>query len=249
MYDLTGKTAVITGGSSGIGEAAAYALAVAGAHVVIGDISEDRALVVANAINKAGYSCEARYVDVTDERSVDSLIDGTVHSNNCIDILFSNAGILLDQKFEEITSADWKKVMDVNVTGTFYACRAAIRHMKQRKYGKIIITSSVGGKMSHPTAGVHYISSKGALMAFTRHLANQVGQYGINVNSIAPGTTMTPMIAHRGEKVFKAISDKIPMGRLGASHEMAGAVLYLSSDQSSFITGEIVDVNGGLYID
>jgi 3-oxoacyl-[acyl-carrier protein] reductase len=121
--------------------------------------------------------------------------------------------------------------------------------MQKKNYGKIIITSSVGGKMSHPTAGVHYISSKGALLAFTRHFANQVGQYGITVNAIAPGTTETPLIKHRNDEIKKAIAKKIPMLRLGYAQEMAGAVLFLASDCSGFVTGEIMDINGGLYID
>lgn len=249
MYNLTGKTAIVTGGSSGIGEAASYALAIAGAHVIILDLNFDKSKVIMDQLKSANYLCDAYQLDVTNEKSVRSLFDKIAEDYGKIDILFSNAGILLDQTFDVITEDDWKKTFDVNVNGTFYCCKEAIRHMKVNKSGRIIITSSVGGKMSHPTAGVHYISSKGALMAFTRHLANQVGVFGINVNAIAPGTTDTPMIAHRGESVKKAISDKIPMKRLGLAYEMAGSVLFLASEESSFISGEIMDINGGLYID
>jgi len=248
LFDLSGKIAIVTGGSSGIGEASAYGLAIAGATVIIGARNTERTEKVASALKEKGYSCEACQVDVAVSASVEALIENTVKKYGRIDILFSNAGILLDQTLDQITDADWEHTMAVNVSGAFYCCRSVLQYMKKQHYGKIIITSSVGGKMSHPTAGLHYISSKGALLAFTRHFANQVSQYGITVNAIAPGTTMTPMIQHRSDEIKKAIAQKIPMLRLGNPQELAGAVVYLASDCSNYITGEIIDVNGGLYI-
>lgn len=249
MFDLTGKIAVITGGGSGIGEASAYAMAAAGATVVIGDRNLEKAQEVARAIGSHGCIVEAVQMDVADQTSVDRMMADVVERYGRLDILFSNAGILLDQSLDEITREQWQKTMEINVDGAFYCCKAAYGYMKQQHYGKIIITSSVGGKMSHPTAGVHYISSKGALLAFTRHFANQVSQYGITVNAIAPGTTETPLIGGRSPELKKAIAQKIPMGRLGQARELAGAVLFLASDDSAYLTGEIVDVNGGLYMD
>lgn len=249
MFDLSGKIAVVTGGASGIGEASAYGLAIAGAAVIIGDRNLEGAQKVAASINNKGYLCEAYQVDITDSSSVDTFTEYISEKYHKLDILFSNAGILLDQTLDQITDADWEKTMSTNLNGTFNCCRSVLKYMKSQKYGKIIITASVGGKMSHPTAGLHYISSKGALLAFTRHLANQISQYGITVNAIAPGTTVTPLIRHRSDEAKKAISQKIPMLRLGYPQEMAGAVVYLASDCSNYITGEIVDINGGLYID
>jgi len=249
LFDLTGKTAVVTGGGSGFGEAAAYALAIAGAEVVIGDVGLERAEKVAESLSGHGYRCEARYLDVADSKSVDDLMAFTADHFGKIDILFSNAGILMDQRIEQITDNDWRKLMSINLDGAFYCCRSVLEYMKKNHYGKIVITSSNGGKMSHPTASVSYIASKGALLSFTRHLANQVGQFGITVNAVAPGTSLTPLVAHRGEETLKAIAKKIPMLRLGRAEEIAGAVVYLASDCSNFVTGEIIDINGGLYID
>lgn len=249
MYDLTGSVAVVTGGASGIGEAAVWGLALAGASVVIGDLRLDTAQAVAERLRALGCKAEARQVDVTSSSSVNALMAGTAETYGRLDILFSNAGILSDLSMEQITDEEWQRMLSVNVNGAFYCCRAALPYMKQQGRGKIILTSSVGGKMSHPTAGVHYISSKGALLSFTRHLANQVGPFGITVNAIAPGTTETPMIAHRGSELKRQIARKIPMGRLGRPEELAGAVLFLASDRSDYLTGEIVDINGGLYID
>lgn len=249
MFDLNDKIAFITGGSSGIGEASAYGLAMAGATVIIGDIRIEAAEKVACALKTRGYMVEAVQVDVSSSTSVNDVIEDIAARYGRLDILFSNAGILLDQTIEQITDRDWDRTMSVNVNGAFFCCRAALKYMKEQGYGKIIITSSVGGKMSHPTAGVHYISSKGALLSFTRHLANQVGQYGITVNAIAPGTTETPLISHRSEGLKKEIAAKIPLLRLGSPEELAGAVLFFASDCSNYITGEIMDVNGGLYID
>ncbi len=249
MFDLNGKIALIIGGSSGIGEASACSLAMAGATVIIGDIKADLAETVASTLREKGCQAEAFPVDVSSSLSVNHIVDDVVARYGRLDILFSNAGILLDQTIDQITDDDWNKTMSINLNGAFFCCRAALKQMRKQGYGKIIITSSVGGKMSHPTAGVHYISSKGALLAFTRHFANQVGQYGITVNAIAPGTTETPMIGHRSDELKKQIAAKIPMLRLGQPEEMAGAVLFLASDCSGYITGEIMDINGGLYID
>lgn len=249
MFDLKGKIALIIGGASGIGEASAYSLALAGATVIIGDIKADMAEMVASALREKDCRAEAIQVDVSSSLSVNTIVDDIAVRYGRLDILFSNAGILLDQTIDQITDEDWNKTMSINLNGAFFCCRAALRYMRKQGYGKIIITSSVGGKMSHPTAGVHYISSKGALLAFTRHFANQVGQYGITVNAIAPGTTETPMIGHRSEELKQQIAAKIPLLRLGRPEEMAGAVLFLASDNSDYITGEIMDINGGLYVD
>lgn len=249
LFDLTGKIAIITGGSSGIGEASAYGLAVAGATVVVGGRNMEQAQKIAASLVERGYSCEAYRVDVTDSLSVDAFVRYAAEKYGRLDILFSNAGILKDKAVEQITDADWDKTMSTNVNGTFYCCRSALKYMKKQRYGKIIITSSIGGKMTHPAPGVDYTASKGALLAFTRHLANQVSQYGITVNAIAPGSVMTPMIRHRSEEQHKDVARKIPMLRLGSPQEVAGSVIYLASDCSDFITGEILDINGGLYID
>lgn len=249
LFDLTGKIAIVTGGSSGIGETAAYALAVAGAAVIVCGRNMERTEKVATSLTERGYTCEAYGIDVSDSAAVDALTEYTVKKYGRLDILFSNAGIFSDKAIEQIMDGDWEKTMTTNVSSAFYCCRSALKYMKKQHYGKIIITSSIGGKMTHPFPGVDYTSSKGALLAFVRHLANQASQYGITVNAIAPGSIMTPLILHRTEEQHRTVAQKIPMRRIGDPQEVAGSVVYLASDCSDFITGEIMDINGGLYID
>lgn len=249
MFDLKNNVAVVTGGSKGIGKAIVYALSVAGAKVIVADIDVDNGVSICDDLKANGYHAEIVKTDVADSKSVNELMHYVVNKYGKVDILVNNAGVLGDGQITDITDESWHRLMDINVTGIFYCCRAAVPHMIEKKRGKIINIASVGGKQGFPLAGVHYCASKGAVMAFTRQLALQISQYGINVNAVAPVTTETDMIKNRSEEKKQYIISRIPMGRMGKPEDTASAVLFLASEASGFITGETIDVNGGTYMD
>lgn len=249
MFDLKGDIAIVTGGSKGIGKAIVYALAVAGAVVVIADIDEENGKSICKELSGNGFQAEIIKTDVTNSKSIDELMNYTVDKYGKVDILVNNAGILGDAVITEISDETWDTLMGVNLTGAFYCCRAAVHHMLGKGKGKIINVASVGGKQGIYLAGVHYAASKGALLALTRHLAMQVSPKGIYVNAVAPGTTETEMIKNRSEEKKKYIISRIPVGRMGKPEDTAAAVLFLASKAGDYITGETIDVNGGLYMD
>jgi 3-oxoacyl-[acyl-carrier protein] reductase len=249
MFDLTDKTAIVTGGNGGIGREIVLALASVGATVVSADICEETDLQIIEEIKKHGLSINYVKVDVTNSDSVKKLIDETVNIYGSLDIIVNSAGILGDSEITQISDSDWEKLMKVNLDGTFYCCREAVRVMETNRSGKIINIASAGGKLGFPFAGVHYCSSKGGVMALTRQLALQVGGKGINVNAVAPGTTESGMIKSRSPEVVEYIINHIPIGRMGLPRDTAAAVVFLASSSSNFITGETIDVNGGLYMD
>lgn len=249
MFDLKGDIAIVTGGSKGIGKAIVCALASAGATVIIADIDESSGQQICDELSANGLQAEMAKTDITDSKSVEALMDYTVKKYGKIDILVNNAGILGDASITEISDEDWDRLMAVNLTGVFYCCRAAVRHMLGKRKGKIINIASTGGKQGFPLAGVHYCASKGAIMALTRQLALQVSPQGIHVNAVAPGTTETEMIKNRSEEKKKFIISRIPMGRMGRPEDTAAAVVFLASKAGDYITGETIDVNGGLYMD
>jgi NAD(P)-dependent dehydrogenase (short-subunit alcohol dehydrogenase family) len=249
VFDLKGDIAIVTGGSKGIGKAIVCALASAGATVIIADIDESSGQQICDELSANGLQAEMAKTDITDSKSVEALMDYTVKKYGKIDILVNNAGILGDASITEISDEDWDRLMAVNLTGAFYCCRAAVRHMLGKRKGKIINIASTGGKQGFPLAGVHYCASKGAIMALTRQLALQVSPQGIHVNAVAPGTTETEMIKNRSEEKKKFIISRIPMGRMGRPEDTAAAVVFLASKAGDYITGETIDVNGGLYMD
>jgi 3-oxoacyl-[acyl-carrier protein] reductase len=249
MFDLKDKIAIVTGGSKGIGKAIVCALASARATVIIADVDEENGQKICKELSAHGLHAEIVKTDVTDSSSVEALMAYIVNKYGKIDVLVNNAGILGDASITEISDADWNKLMAVNLAGAFYCCRAAVRHMQEQRKGKIINIGSAGGKQGFPLAGVHYCASKGAIMAMTRQLALQVSPQGIHVNAVAPGTTETEMIKNRTEERKKHIIRRIPVGRMGRPEDTAAAVLFLASEASDYMTGETIDVNGGLYMD
>lgn len=249
MFDLSGDIAVVTGGSRGIGKAIVYALASAGATVIIADVDESNGQQICDELSANGLQAEMVKTDITESKNVEALMKYIVDKYGKLDVLVNNAGILGDVSITEISDQDWSRLMSVNLTGAFYCCRAAVRHMLEKRKGKIINIASTGGKQGFPLAGVHYCASKGGIMALTRQLAIQVSPQGIHVNAVAPGTTETEMIKNRSEEKRKYIISKIPVGRMGRPEDTAAAVLFLASKAGDYITGETIDVNGGLYMD
>lgn len=248
FFDLSGKVMVVTGGAAGIGKAISCVAAAAGATLVIADRNIAAAEELAAELNKSGFKADAVNADVADSSCVEKVLKEVAAKHGKLDVIVNNAGILGDAEITAIDDATWRRLMSVDLDGVFYCCREAVKIMREQKSGKIINIASAGGKLGFPFAGVHYCGAKGAVMAITRQLALQVGKYGIQVNSVAPGTTQTEMVKHRTPETLKYINSHIPVGRMGRPEETAAAVVFLASDASGFITGETVDVNGGLYM-
>ncbi len=166
-----------------------------------------------------------------------------------LDVLVNNAGIYEVLPVEEISEAQWDRVLDVNLKGAFFCCQAVVPAMKRQGEGRIVSVASSAGKAGGTLAGAHYSVSKAGVICLTKQLARELGPYGITVNAVAPGRIDTPMIRVASDEENEAFVRRTPLGRLGTPEDVAGAVVFLASDAASFITGEIVDVNGGLLID
>jgi 3-oxoacyl-[acyl-carrier protein] reductase len=250
MQRLRGKTAIVTGSSYGIGRGIAIFFAQEGANVVVNySKSEEKAQQVVSEIIEEGLTAIAVKADVSRSDEVKKLIDTCVRSYGRLDILVNNAGILPFGSIEEITDDILDRVFKVNFYGTFYCCREAIPIMKKQKYGKIVNISSIAGQRGDHTTAACYGSSKGAMSVLTKSLARQLGPFGINVNAVAPHAIITPMMDYWGEDKRNEMMEKIPIRRLGTPRDVAAAVLFLVSDEADFITGQIINVNGGYLMD
>ena len=252
MFDLTGQVAIITGSGSarGIGRAIAVAMAEQGSSVVIADINESGVNETIDIISSSGGEALGVKLDVTDQASVDSMIETVLKAYTKIDILVNNAGISQRVTVEEMTIEDMRRVFEINMFGLFRCSKAVLAPMKAQKYGRIINMSSAAGKRGGGFfGGAHYSASKAAVLGFSKNLAREVAQYGITVNSIAPGLIDTDIWATMPKDVADQIIAGIPVGRPGDTKEIAAAVCYLASKEASFITGEDIDINGGSHMD
>jgi len=247
---LAGRVALVTGAGRGIGKAIALALAREGSHVVINDICpRDELERVAGEVSASGVQGLAIQADVGHYGQVRDMIGQVEKEFQRLDILVNNAGIIRRGTIESVTEEDWDQVIRVNLKGTFNCCKAAVDIMKRRRTGKIINVSSVAAKTGDITSAPGYGPSKAAIDALTKTLALQLAGYGINVNAVAPHAIETEMSAQWSEEKRKSIIEAIPLRRLGKPEDVAEAVLFLASDKASFITGEILDVNGGFFMD
>ena len=244
---FTGKTAVITGAARGIGKEIAVQLAEAGAAVVLVDIRH--ADEIARKLQDSGAKALALHIDITDYDAVRHAVDEIVAWNNGIDILVNNAGIIARGNITELTVETWLKVMDVNLNGTFYLCKAILPFMIEKRYGRIVNVTSIAAKTGDITAAAAYGTSKGAVNTLTRSLARQMAEFGITVNAVAPHAIETDMSAEWPLEKRKAVIDSIPLKRMGTCRDVSEAVLYLASDAASFVTGETINVNGGYLMD
>lgn len=244
---LEGQTALVTGAARGIGKAIALCLARRQVAVGLMDLRDPGP--VAEEIDADGYTALPLKADITDRESVTRAVDSMIQRFGKIDILVNNAGIIVRESILELSYEDWQRVMNVNINGAFLCSKAVIPHMIERSYGRIVNITSIAGKMGDITASPAYGTSKGAINTFTKSLARQLAAYNITVNAIAPHAIETDMSAEWSEEKRRAVVGSIPLKRMGTPDEVAEAVLFLVSEGASFITGEILDINGGYLMD
>ncbi len=246
---LKERVAVITGGARGIGKAIALAFVREGARIAIVDVERERAETLKNEIGGIGGKAITISCDISRSSEVKDMVSQVQKTFGRVDILVNNAGIIRRGTIETVTEEEWDRVIEVNLKGTFNCCKAVVEIMKRQGYGKIVNISSIAGKMGDITSAPGYGPSKAAVDALTKTLAMQLARYGINVNAVSPHAIETEMSAQWSEERRREIIASIPLGRLGKPEDVAEAVLFLASDSASFITGEILDVNGGALMD
>jgi 3-oxoacyl-[acyl-carrier protein] reductase len=246
MNDLTSRVALVTGASRGIGRATALALARQGA-VVLAAARGENARPVAEEIGAAGGSAHALTLDVTDNASVEAALAGVLERHGRLDILVSNAGITRDQLLLRMKRDDWDAVLATNLTATFTICQAVLRPMIKQRSGRIVAISSVVGQMGN-AGQANYAAAKAGLIGFTKSVARELGSRGITANVVAPGYVETAMTAALGDDAKTALFAQISLGRLGQVDDVAAAVLYLASEEAGYVTGQTLNVSGGLYI-
>jgi 3-oxoacyl-[acyl-carrier protein] reductase len=246
---FTGKVAFITGAAQGMGFQTALDMAKEGANVVISDVDGEALKGAEETLKKQGASYLALECDVSDRHQVEEAVQKAVNAFGRLDILINNAGILKNFPIEETTDELLDKTIGINVMGALYAIRAVTPIMKKQKYGRIINVSSICGKMGDHSTTYVYGASKGALLSVTRSVAYQLGPFGVTCNSIAPHAVMTKLMAYWDEGRKKDAAEKIPVRRLGTVQDMSHLMMFLASDESGFINGENVNINGGYYMD
>ncbi|NQT84701.1 3-oxoacyl-[acyl-carrier-protein] reductase [bacterium] len=242
---LEGKNAVVTGGAAGIGRAIAQAFAAEGAGVAICDLDYDGAKKAAEEIRSDGAIAKAYETDVSDWESVMQVAEKALEDFGVIDILVNNAGITRDNLIIRMSDEEWNDVLDVNLKGVFNFTKAFVPGMLRRRSGKIISIASVVGIMGN-AGQANYAASKAGIIGFTKSLARELAPRRINVNAIAPGFIKTGMTEVLGEEQKSALSERIPLSRLGEPEDVARSALFLASELSDYITGQVLVVDGGM---
>ncbi|MFS8533124.1 3-oxoacyl-ACP reductase FabG [Sphaerobacter thermophilus] len=242
---LEGKVAIVTGAAKGIGKGIARVLAAEGAKVVIADVDEARGMATAEELRQAGHEVDFIRTDVTKRSDAEAMASFAVSRFGGLHILCANAGIFPSARIEDMTEADWDLVHNINLKGTFFTVQACLPHMRQQRYGKIVVTSSITGPVTGFPGWAHYGASKAGQMGFIRTLAIEVARDNITVNAVQPGNIRTEGMEDVGEEYIRQAEAVIPMGRLGTPEDVAYAVLFLASDESNYITGHAIVVDGG----
>ncbi|GAW33277.1 3-oxoacyl-[acyl-carrier-protein] reductase FabG [Roseovarius sp. A-2] len=242
MFDLTGKSALVTGASGGIGAAIARALHGAGATV---GLSGTRVEPLEALAGELGARAHVLACDLGDKDAVEALPKQAIAAMGSLDILVNNAGITRDQLFMRMSDDDWQDVLNVNLTSAMRLCRASVRPMMKARWGRIVNIGSVVGTTGNP-GQVNYATAKAGLVGMTKSIAHEVASRGITANMVAPGFIATPMTDKLNDDQKAAINGQIPTGRMGAPEEIAAAVLYLASPEAGYVTGATLHVNGGM---
>lgn len=248
MYDFKGRTALVTGAARGIGRAIALELARGGATLALNDVNEAAAQECIGLCKEAGAP-EARFYrfDVADSSACDGAVEAVVKDLGGLHILVNNAGISIDALLLRFKDEDWKKVLDINLTGAFHLMRAAARPLMKAKGGSVVNIASVVGEMGNGGQAA-YSASKGALIALTKTVARELASRQVRVNAVAPGFIDTPMTQALPEAARAKMSEAIPLARLGTPQDIADCVAWLASEKSSYVTGAVIRVNGGMYM-
>ena len=242
---LKNKVAIVTGAGQGIGKAIALELAKEGAKVVVSDINQEHMDEVVKEIKKLGSDAIGIKADVSNSSEIGNMAKKTLEQFKTIDILVSNAGIYPFKPLTEMTEEEWDKVLDINLKGCFNCTRAVAPIMIKQKSGKIVNITSIAGSVIGYSNLAHYCASKGGILGFTRATALELAPYKINVNAIAPGAIRTPGTEVIGEEALKQLEQMVPLKRIGESEDIAKAAVFLASEDSSYITGQIIVVDGG----
>jgi NAD(P)-dependent dehydrogenase (short-subunit alcohol dehydrogenase family) len=247
LFDLTGKVALVTGGSRGLGEEMAEGLAEAGSHLMLLARREQWLSPAVEAMKRRGFRCEGMLCDVSKPDQVKAAVEKTVEVFGRIDILINNAGVSWGAPPEEMPLDKWQMVIDVNLTGAFLFSQAAAAHMIRQKYGRIVNVASISGllgSLSLQTAG--YVASKGGLISLTRDLAAAWADHNIRVNAIAPGFFPSRMTEKVLPRMQEYLTTRVPMRRAGVAGELKGVAVFLAADASNYITGQTIVVDGGV---
>ena len=247
LFDLEGRVAIVTGGSVGLGLQMARGLAEAGAHLMLCARKAERCREAAEALRPLGIEVLWMGCDVKDPASVSAVVEAAQRRFGCVDILINNAGTSWGALTEEMTLAQWNKVIETNLTGTFLFSQAVGKLMMEQRRGSIINIASIAGLrgMGQDFSAIGYSSSKGGVIAFTRDLATKWGVHGVRVNALAPGWFPSSMSRVMLERHGDRLLASIPLGRFGGPHDLEGAVIFLASDASAFVTGQILGIDGG----
>jgi len=241
-FDLSGQTAIVTGGATGIGEAISKRLAEAGATIAVADLNKEGAAHVAASLPNNSFGVE---VDVSSSSSVKAAVDAVLAKTGRVHILVNNAGVAgKAAPIQEQTDEDFERVIQINVNGVFFCCRAVIPHMLQHKYGRIVNIASIAGKEGNPNM-IAYSGSKSAVIGMTKSLGKEVATQGICVNAVAPAVVRTKILEQLTDAQISYMTEKIPMRRTGEPWEIAAVVHFLSSPDCSFVTAQCYDASGG----
>jgi len=244
---LAGRTAFVTGAAQGLGAAIARAVLEAGGSVVLADVAvavED----TARALDPDGTRTLALRLDVRDEAAFEAAFATTVQRFGAVDLMVNNAARTPGRTVWEIDAAEWDEVLAVNLRGTFFGCRIAGRHMRERRAGRIVNLASLAGQQASALTGAHYAASKAGILALTRSFAQELAPFGVTVNAVAPSAISGPAVDAVPPDRLEALTRSIPLGRLGTPEEVSGTVLFLASDAAAYITGATIDVNGGRFM-
>ena len=246
---LENKISIVTGAARGIGRATAMLFGEEGSTVVVADIDMEGARKTADEMGEKGNKAYPVMVNLSDIGDIQSMISDIKEKYGDIHILVNNAGVFSKTQIPDMTEEEWDRVMDVNLKGAFFLSKEVFPVMIKQQYGKIVNVSSLSAKRGGFTSGINYGVSKAGLISVTKYMANFGGRHGINVNAIVPGFVDTEMFQQNSEEKKKAVINSIPIGRVASTEEVAKAILFLSSEDSDYITGEILDINGGVLMD